>query len=177
MPEPASETSIDELVTQHYRMLYRYAFRLSGTASDAEDLTQQTYLHAQAHLNQLRDPERARAWLCAILRNCFRKQLRQRRSVSLDCLESFPIEAAASADGYQGDIDEEELQHALAELPEEFRAPVILYYFGDFSYRQIAEQMLIPIGTVMSRLARAKAQLRARLLERAGGQKLSAESS
>jgi RNA polymerase sigma-70 factor (ECF subfamily) len=56
------------------------------------------------------------------------------------------------------------LQLALNELPEVFRTPVILYYFEDFSYRDIAEQMDLPLGTVMSRLARAKAYLRERLL-------------
>ena len=56
------------------------------------------------------------------------------------------------------------LQQVLNELPEEFRTPVILFYFDDFSYRDIAEQMDLPIGTVMSRLARAKAHLRARLV-------------
>jgi RNA polymerase sigma-70 factor (ECF subfamily) len=53
----------------------------------------------------------------------------------------------------------------LRELPEVFRTPIILYYFEDFSYRDIAEQMDLPIGTVMSRLARAKAHLRSRLLQ------------
>jgi RNA polymerase sigma-70 factor (ECF subfamily) len=62
-------------------------------------------------------------------------------------------------------VDPEQLQHALNELPELFRTPVILYYFEDFSYRDIAEQMDLPLGTVMSRLARAKAYLRERLLQ------------
>jgi RNA polymerase sigma-70 factor (ECF subfamily) len=62
-------------------------------------------------------------------------------------------------------IDEADLRKALAELPESFRTPVILYYFADLSYRDIAEQMGLPMGTVMSRLARAKSHLRCRLLE------------
>jgi RNA polymerase sigma-70 factor (ECF subfamily) len=61
-------------------------------------------------------------------------------------------------------VDPERLQEALNELPEVFRTPIILYYFEDFSYRDIADQMDLPIGTVMSRLARAKAHLRGRLL-------------
>jgi RNA polymerase sigma-70 factor (ECF subfamily) len=60
-------------------------------------------------------------------------------------------------------IDNEQLQRALDELPELFRTPVILFYFEEFSYRDIAEQMDLPIGTVMSRLARAKATLRQKL--------------
>jgi RNA polymerase sigma-70 factor (ECF subfamily) len=62
-------------------------------------------------------------------------------------------------------IEPERLQSALSELSEVFRTPIILYYFDDFSYRDIAEQMDLPIGTVMSRLARARAYLRARLLQ------------
>jgi RNA polymerase sigma-70 factor (ECF subfamily) len=62
-------------------------------------------------------------------------------------------------------VDPAHLQKALSELPEAFRTPIILYYFEDFSYREIAEQMGVPLGTVMSRLARAKAFLRQRLLQ------------
>jgi RNA polymerase sigma-70 factor, ECF subfamily len=61
------------------------------------------------------------------------------------------------------EVDNEKLQQVLGELPEAFRTPIILYYFEDFSYRDIAEQMDLPIGTVMSRLARAKCHLRCRL--------------
>ena len=66
------------------------------------------------------------------------------------------------------EVDPEELQRALSDLPEGFRTPVILFYFEDMSYRDIAEQMDLPIGTVMSRLARAKGHLRDRLLPAAG---------
>jgi RNA polymerase sigma-70 factor (ECF subfamily) len=60
-------------------------------------------------------------------------------------------------------VDPEQLQHAMSELPEDFRTPLLLFYFEDFSYREIAQQMQVPLGTVMSRLARAKAFLRGRL--------------
>jgi RNA polymerase sigma-70 factor (ECF subfamily) len=60
-------------------------------------------------------------------------------------------------------VDSDELQLVLNELPEEFRTPLILFYFDEFTYREIAEQMNVPIGTVMSRLARAKSYLRRRL--------------
>jgi RNA polymerase sigma-70 factor (ECF subfamily) len=80
--------------------------------------------------------------------------------VSLDCLGDL----AEPLPGSLPDIDPETLQQALNELPEVYRTPIILYYFEEFGYRDIAEQMELPIGTVMSRLARAKAYLRARLL-------------
>jgi RNA polymerase sigma-70 factor (ECF subfamily) len=61
------------------------------------------------------------------------------------------------------EVEPQKLQEALNELPEMFRTPVIMFYFEEFSYRDIAEQMEVPLGTVMSRLARAKAHLRTRL--------------
>ena len=65
--------------------------------------------------------------------------------------------------GDRREIDSEELQQILNELPEEFRTPLILFYFEEFSYREIADQINVPIGTVMSRLARGKGYLRKRL--------------
>ena len=79
--------TIQQLVTEHHQLLYRYAFRMIGNESDAEDLTQQTYLIAQNKLDQLRQPAAARAWLCRILRTTFLKSRRKRRpwtAVDLD---------------------------------------------------------------------------------------------
>lgn len=149
-----------ELVEQYYAMLYRYAYRLSGSASDAEDLTQQTFLKAHANLSQLRDSDRAGSWLFTILRNTYFKTCRyeHRPVADLDCVPE-PADHLNENSG----IDTERIQNALDELPEEFRSPLILYYFNDLSYREIAEQMGVPIGTIMSRLVRGKAYLRRRL--------------
>ncbi len=143
--------------------LYRYAYRLSGAPADAEDLTQETFCKAQSQLSQLRDIERARSWLFSILRNTYLQRLRKenRLSVALDDVGELPDPAP---DEDLPEIDQEELQKVLDEMPEAFRTPVLLYYFEEFSYRDIAEQMELPIGTVMSRLSRAKAYLRRKLL-------------
>lgn len=167
MPEPAGEASIEDLVQEHYAPLYRFARRLSGSTADAEDLTQQTFLHAQAHMVQLRNPEKARAWLFAILQNAYRQYVRERSRQRIERLDILSEDPPAQDGIERTDIDEEQLQHALDRLPEEFRTPVVLFYFEHFSYRQIAELMHIPLGTVMSRLARGKAHLRAQLLPRA----------
>ena len=111
----------------------------------------------------LRDTGRARPWLFSILRNAYLHRLRADRNarcVSLDDVGDVP---EPSPDPLP-DVDPEQLQQALNELSEVYRTPLILYYFDDFTYREIAEQMDLPIGTVMSKLARAKAWLRARLL-------------
>lgn len=161
---PPRQWTVERLVDQHYASLYRYAYRLTGTASDAEDLTQEAFCKAQSKQDQLRDPARAKAWLFSILRNAYLHRLRQdrqQRLVSLDELAELP---EALPDSWP-EIDKARLQEALNELPEVFRTPVIMFYFQEFSYRDIAEQMELPLGTVMSRLARAKAYLRSRLLD------------
>lgn len=164
MDEISKPPELSSLIEEHYALLYRYAFRLSGSRADAEDLTQQTYLTAQQKLGQLREPGHARTWLCTILRNAYLKTLRKRGDVTVRSLESAP--EPYTVDKSQPVVDEERLQQALAEMPEEFRAPVILFYFEEFSYKEIAEQMDVPIGTIMSRLARAKEQLRQKLIAR-----------
>ena len=103
-----------------------------------------------------------RPWLFSILRRCYLHRIRSERQQNCVSLEGVGDLPGPAADEMPL-IDPERLQRALKELPEAFRTPIILYYFEDFSYRDIAEQMELPIGTVMSRLARAKAFLRARL--------------
>jgi RNA polymerase sigma-70 factor (ECF subfamily) len=164
MSLPARQRNVERLVDEHYQALFRYAYRLSGSGPDAEDLTQETFCKAQANLSQLRDWGRAKAWLFSILRNAYLHRVRadkQQPCVSLDGVG----ELAEAVPDPLPEIDPERLQQALNELPEVFRTPIILYYFEDFSYRDIAEQMDLPMGTVMSRLARAKAYLRGRLLQ------------
>lgn len=150
------------LVGEHYESLYRYAVRLSGSAADAEDLTQEAFCKAQTQFAQLRNPDRAKPWLFAILRNAYLQRIRSEKnlkSVSLDVLGDLPEPAEAN----DPEFGPEQLQQALNEMPEGFRTPVILFYFEELSYRDIAEQMDLPIGTVMSRLARGKAFLKNRL--------------
>ncbi len=164
MGKPASPQSVQRLVEEHYVALYRYAYRLSGSGADAEDLTQEAFCKAQLNLSQLRDPGRAKPWLFSILRNAYLHRVRAERQqpcVSLEVAGDLPDRPADPLP----EIDPEQLQKALNDLPEPFRTPIILYYFEDFGYRDIAEQMDLPLGTVMSRLARAKAWLRNRLAE------------
>jgi RNA polymerase sigma-70 factor (ECF subfamily) len=159
---PGRQQRVQRLVDEHYVSLYRYAYRLSGSAADAEDLTQETFCKAQVNLGQLRDPGRAKSWLFCILRNVYLQKARaerKRHCVPLGDLNELPEPSPAPL----LPVEPEQLQQALNELPEGFRTPLILYYFKDFGYREIAQQMDLPLGTVMSRLARAKAHLRARL--------------
>jgi RNA polymerase sigma-70 factor (ECF subfamily) len=173
MAKPGSQRTVEQLVEDYYAALYRYAYRLSASSVDAEDLTQEAFCTAQLKLGQLRDPECAKPWLFRILRNAYLGRLQDQKRENCVSLDGIGDVAEPLPEPLP-EIDPEKLQRALNELPEKFRTPIILYYFEDFSYRDIAEQMELPIGTVMSRLARAKAYLRSRLL--APGEELTASS-
>ncbi len=151
---------LTDLVDRYYVMLYRFAYRLSGSAADAEDIIQQTFLTACIKLDQLRDRNSAKSWLFTIALNTYRKGIRDNTGgeVSLEVV-SEPLQP----DPRDIELDSEELQQVLQELPEEYRTPLILFYFQEFSYKEIAGQLDVPMGTVMSRLARAKGFLRRRL--------------
>jgi len=162
----SSKHAIAALVEAHYAALYRYAYRLGGSSQEAEDLTQETFCLAQNKLHQLRQQDRAKSWLFSILRNAYLHRMRsskQEKQVSLDGIGDIPDRSPEPLQP----LDSAQLQKALNELPEAFRTPLILYYFEEFSYRDIAEQMNVPLGTVMSRLARAKTYLRQRLMDHA----------
>jgi len=162
MADERSALDIARLVTDHHQAVYAYAFRLVAEVAEAEDLTQETFLIAQQHLDQLREANKARSWLLTIVRRRFLKRLRKPRPESaVDCaleMDLIPSDVPA-VDA----IDQHELQQGLNELPDELRVIVLMFYFEGYLYREIAESLELPIGTVMSRLARAKAHLRKRL--------------
>ena len=157
---------ISQLVDQHYESVFRFAYRLSGTSHEAEDISQQAFLDAQRKLDTLRDPDKVRAWLFMIVRNLYRRQIRDRVThgeVALEVLVE-PVDQKRGSDDQAGQLlDSESLQQVLNEMPEEFRSVLLLFYFRELSYREIAEQLDVPIGTVMSRLSRGKKQLRERI--------------
>jgi RNA polymerase sigma-70 factor (ECF subfamily) len=154
---------IAQLISDHHGALYRYAYRLTGSQADAEDLTQQAYLVAQQKLHQLRHPEKVDRWLFAVLRSCYLKGKRKRRPIAASSLE-LNVEHIPEETPTGDQIDRQRLQAALDELPREFKVVLGMFYFEQCSYKEIARQLRIPIGTVMSRLARAKARLRRKLL-------------
>jgi RNA polymerase sigma-70 factor, ECF subfamily len=164
MADDRARMDVAQLVAEHYQAVYRYAYRLCGLTADAEDLTQQAFLVAQRKLPQLREDANARSWLFAVLRNCFLKDRQRRRPMPVVNLplnvDSIPAETPK-----EEDIDRQQLQAALDQLSDNFRLVLVMFYFEDLSYREIADELDLPIGTVMSRLARAKAFLRSKLFE------------
>src|SRR5688572_4118544 len=111
------------LVMEHHAVVYRYACRLSGSPTDAEDLSQQTFLIAQQKVGQLRQPELARAWLLAVVRSCFLKSLRKSRPIPAQDLD-LAVEDVADVTPEVNEVDRSELAEAVGELPDEFRLVV-----------------------------------------------------
>ena len=165
--DPAESVSVENLVLAHHAAIYRYALRLTRSQADAEDLTQQTFLTAQRKLHQLRDAAKALAWLYAVLRSC---HLKSRRKLAAQAAGSIDLEIEQITDGgplapalLEADLDRQAVQAAVDELPDEFKMVVLMFYFEDQSYKDIARELDLPIGTVMSRLSRAKSRLKAAL--------------
>ena len=127
------------------------------------DYHQQTFLLAQQKLHQLREPEKAKSWLFTITRTLYLKVLRKRTPALAGDIE-LDLGSWQDEIPHQDDFDVELLQNAVSELPEPFRLVLLMFYFEELSYKQIADQLELPPGTVMSRLARAKSHLRQKLI-------------
>jgi RNA polymerase sigma-70 factor, ECF subfamily len=148
--------------------LYGYAMVLSKNSAEAEDLVQETCLRALRAIEGLRAKSSVKSWLFTILRNIWLNQLRQRRTapdlVELDAYESGNYEPAdLTQDPHNGFVDRvarEQVRVAIQQLPLEFREIIMLREYEELSYQDIAALLGCPIGTVMSRLARARSRLR-----------------
>lgn len=172
----------EEFVERNYAAVYRYAFRLAGCAATAEDITQEVFVKAIAHRDQLRSCEAERAWLLAITRREFMRWLRQVARPGLGRPSSLDEESVASTDegpeAQTPPLDNQDwVQAALSQLTEDARVALLMYYFEDLSYAQIAQQLQIPIGTVMSRLSRGREHLRQGLERLATPQSLGNQST
>ena len=148
--------------------LYGYAMVLSRNWTDAEDLVQETCLRALRGMQHLRSDESAKAWLFTILRNVWLNQLRQRRSAPEIVDLDSPAGRANEPDDQSQDphtdyinkLEREQVRFAIQKLPVEYREIIILREYEELSYQEIADLLNCPIGTVMSRLARARSRLR-----------------
>ncbi len=159
-----------QLVDAYYTPLFRFALSLTKNSSDAGDLTQQTFFIWAKQGHALRDAGKAKSWLFTTL---YREFLRgRRRADRVTALEDLgPVEAdppAPDIDVITG-MDAGLVVEALQEVDEVYRAPLTLFYMQDLSYKEIAGMLEVPIGTVMSRLSRGKAQLRAALARKESG--------
>jgi RNA polymerase sigma-70 factor, ECF subfamily len=161
-------------VMPHLDAAHRFARWLSGSAADAEDVVQEAFLRAFRAFASLRGGD-VKAWLLTIVRNCHASAVRERRRVATAPLpEAADLPAPQTVPGPEGasiGADEQRLLGRLiAALPAEHREVLLLREVEELSYREIAQVAQVPIGTVMSRLARARAALRAQYLQQASGE-------
>jgi len=162
--------ALQTIVDQWYAPLYRFALSLCRNPDDALDLTQSAFYKLATKHDQIRDPSKTKSWLFSVVHRAYIDQYRHTNRFPKTTIDAIP-EPTETATGRPGDsADGEVLLEKLTELDERFRAPLTLFYFNSLSYKEIAETLDLPIGTVMSRLRRAKDQLRT-LLEAAPGGK------
>ncbi len=166
-----TQKQFKKLTYPHMRLLYNVALKYTGNVFDAEDIVQETYLMAFHKFSQLKDPEKIKPWLLRILRNNFLKTCQKdnarQQLHKIDYIEFLK-------DGTQEDeadvllnraADTRIVNQAIDQLPMKYKEILILYYMDDMLYKDIAKTLDIPLGTVMSRLNRAKEALKVTLLK------------
>lgn len=181
-PAPRNDGAADAFEREalsYLDALYRTGLRMTRSEADAEDLVQETYIRAFRFRDQFTPGTNMKAWLFRILTNAFintyRKKSTEPQTTELDDVEEATlyrhmVGSTADGDGPEREvldsIVDEEVRQALDELPERFRSVVLLDVEG-FAYKEIAEMLEIPIGTVMSRLHRGRRFLQKRLYDHA----------
>ena len=172
-PAPVDEkrASFEREALVHLDALYRVALRLAGNAADADDLVQETMLKAYRAWDQYQKGTNAKGWLLTILRNAFineyRRKTRHPETVDVDTVEPFAVFEDIQEDDPQGAffdrIVDDEVLRAIDGLPETFRETVVLSDVEGMSYQEIAKILGVPVGTVKSRLFRARQMLQRKL--------------
>ena len=152
--------TFESLVERFYRVLYQFAFALTRSEADAGDLTQQTFFIWAEKGNQLRDQSKVKSWLFTSLHRAF-LQSRRRQTRFPHCeLSDVDSELPPVSPPEVYHLDSSQVLEALRQLDEIYQAPVALFYLDDCPYKDIAEMLGVPLGTVKSRIARGIAQLR-----------------
>jgi RNA polymerase sigma-70 factor, ECF subfamily len=158
----------DPIGIEYIDGLYSYALVLTRNHAEAEDLVQETYVRAMKAIRRFQKGSNMKGWLFTILRNIWLNQLRKSRNgprmVEIESEDAIPdsiVEPSRDAhDLYVSKMETGQVRAAILELPADFREIILLREYEDLSYQQIAEVLDCPIGTVMSRLGRARAKLR-----------------
>jgi len=187
----ADQADFADEAMQYAPQLYSGALRMTRNQADAEDLVQDTYLRAYRSYHTFQEGTNLRAWLFRIMTNAYinRYRAKQRRPQETDLAEVEDLylyrrlgsmEAAAASlsaeDEFLDLFTDDEVKEALEELPENFRLPVLLADVEGFAYKEIAEMLDIPIGTVMSRLHRGRKAMHKALYDYAEARGLTAAS-
>jgi len=173
VPEPLlPATSFEDLALPLFDQLYGFAHWLTQDASEAEDLVQETYTKALRGFSGFEVGTNFRAWIFRILRNSFlnsRTGLKAKVAIEDDAAEAIVSSAPTPEEVLIEQANREMVRDGLTELPVAYREILLLCEVEEMSYEQIAQVLTIPLGTVMSRLHRARKALRARLVEKLKG--------
>ncbi|MDX1594077.1 MAG: sigma-70 family RNA polymerase sigma factor [Gammaproteobacteria bacterium] len=162
--EHDARVRFNRIVSEYSQDVFRYAFWLCRDRTMAEELSQETFLRAWKAIDSLDDEKAAKSWLFTIVR---RENARQYERKRLDMVDDVDFErVGAPREEYDTSTEAFVLRRALEALPEEYREPLVLQVIGGYSTEEIAEQMGIKAGAVMTRLFRARKKLREVLGER-----------
>jgi RNA polymerase sigma-70 factor, ECF subfamily len=155
----ASVWDFEGLVARYYEPLYQFAFSLTRSEADACDLTQQTFYVWATKGHQLREPDKVKTWLFTTLHRQFLESRRRQSRFPHQEIETATLELPVISPVEVSGIDIAQVLTTLARVDETFQAPVALFYLQDCSYKEIAEILNLPMGTVKSRISRGIAQL------------------
>ena len=167
------ELDYEKIVALYHHDLYRFAYSLAGNMDDACELTQESYYRLLSNAGQLRDPTKIKSWLFTTLHRVFLGQKHRSSRFPHLTISSVEHELPALTPEIVNEMDGLLVMEALLEIDEHHRTPLVLFYLQNLSYREIAEILDIPIGTVMSRLSRSKIALRDHLAEHAAKRNMS----
>jgi RNA polymerase sigma-70 factor (ECF subfamily) len=157
----------ESLVSRYYGPLYQFAYSLSGTQADASDLTQQTFYIWATKGHQLRDHTKVKTWLFTTLHREFLNLRRRVVRFPHYELNEMEHELPAISPSLVNNLDYAKVVRLLGEVTEPYQAALILFYLEDCSYKEIAEILGVPLGTVQSRISRGMAQLQQLILDNA----------
>ena len=149
----------EDVVNRYHRPLYQFALGLTHAQAEAADLTQQVFYRWATKGHQLRDDSKVKTWLYTTLRREFLRVRRRERRFPHYELQDMCLELPTVEPLVTDHLDAMRVLQALMRLPEPYHAPFTLFYLGEHSYREIADILEVPVGTVRSRIARGKIQL------------------
>ncbi len=160
----------------HMDALYNFALKMTGDEDDADDLVQETYLKAFRFFDKFEKGTNCKAWLFRIMKNSFindyRKQVKEPNKVDYEDVQNFyeniksdEVESKHYEQDVFSNLLDDEISKAITELPEDFRTVIILSDIEGFTYDEIADFVDIPVGTVRSRLHRARKMLYSQLYD------------
>jgi RNA polymerase sigma-70 factor (ECF subfamily) len=161
----ASAPDFESIVTEYYQSLYQFAFSLVREEAEACDLTQQTFYIWATKGHQLRDVSKVKTWLFTTLHRQFLESRRRQARFPHHELESMDHDLPVVSPAAPARLDSAQVMQALAQVDEIYQAPVALFYLEEYAYKEIAEILEIPIGTVKSRISRGIGQLQKLLID------------